>query len=419
MMYGNSRGQVGVVVAILMVSLVVAVIVIIQVYYVPNWMKEKEAEHMDTVANQFSNLKFSIDLQTLAQIDVPITNSITLGSKELPYFISARAFGSLNVLPPANSNFSVAVSATGAKVKEQQTPSSSPIEDIASVEEFELTLQSLTHGHAYNVFIQGDKALQVTVFKENFSEATGFRIALKTLDGGSEIFSQTIASALPNEPYTINLLDEDYKFATDVLSEMTDVFNISYTGPDPGNFRLVCQRYSNDNVDDEYELGTIQYQSENAYFVDQTYTYQGGAVIISQSDGNAITSPPFFSASNATTQHVFNMSLVDVRGLPGKRSAGGYGTYAIRTNYSSTEYLEFKASSVTLTITTDYPEAWERYLNTTLTASGMQQDVDYNLTIENHQLVVLLYGPSVDSADITFSLQKITVYAQVGPGWVS
>lgn len=416
MMNGNSRGQVGVVVAILMVSLVVAVIVIIQVYYVPNWMKEKEAEHMDTVANQFSNLKFSIDLQTLAQIDVPITNSITLGSKELPYFISARAFGSLNVLPSANSNFSVAVSATGAKVKEQQTPSSSPIENITSVEEFELTLQSLADGDTYNVSVQGNKALQVTVF----NETTGFRIALKTLDGGNEIFNQTIAAALPNEEYTINLLDENYKFATDVLSEMTDVFTISYNGSAPGNFRLVCQQYSDGNVDDEYELGTIQYQSENAYFVDQTYIYEGGAVIISQSDGNAITSPPFFSASNVTTQHVFNMSLVDVQGLPGKRNAGGYGTYAIRTNYSSTEYLNFKAGSVTLTITTDYPEAWGRYINTTLNASGMRWRTDYNLTVGGNEVVVLLYGPSVDGAtDITFSLQKITIYAQVGPGWVS
>ena len=81
MMFSNQRGQVGVVVAILMVTLIVAVIVIIQVYYVPSWMKEKESDHMDTVGNQFSNLKFSIDLQTMAQIDVPITNSITLGSK--------------------------------------------------------------------------------------------------------------------------------------------------------------------------------------------------------------------------------------------------------------------------------------------------------------------------------------------------
>ncbi|RLF42083.1 MAG: hypothetical protein DRN17_08130, partial [Thermoplasmata archaeon] len=63
MMNRNENAQVGVIVAIMMVSLLVAVLVIVQVYYVPNWMKDKESNHMDTVANQFSNLKFSIDLQ--------------------------------------------------------------------------------------------------------------------------------------------------------------------------------------------------------------------------------------------------------------------------------------------------------------------------------------------------------------------
>ncbi|HDS59620.1 MAG TPA: hypothetical protein ENN54_04935 [Thermoplasmatales archaeon] len=418
MMYGNSRGQVGVVVAILMVSLVVAVIVIIQVYYVPNWMKEKEAEHMDTVANQFSNLKFSIDLQTLAQIDVPITNSITLGSKELPYFISARAFGSLNVLPPANSNFTMSLTASGKELRSFSESDITLLTDVADITAFELVLDTLENGDIYNVSIDGMKRLEVQVIGDG-----PYRIDLETIND-STIFDQPIATELPmgTQGYRINLLNPDYKFVNQVLPYIDTPFDISVTSSTSnGEFDISGHQYQNATISFSTPngLGTIQYQSENAYFVDQTYTYQGGAVIISQSDGNAITSPPFFSASNATTQHVFNMSLVDVRGLPGKRSAGGYGTYAIRTNYSSTEYLEFKASSVTLTITTDYPEAWERYLNTTLTASGMQQDVDYNLTIENHQLVVLLHGPSVDSADITFSLQKITVYAQVGPGWVS
>ncbi|MGC9553815.1 MAG: DUF7289 family protein [Thermoplasmatota archaeon] len=418
MMYGNSRGQVGVVVAILMVSLVVAVIVIIQVYYVPTWMKEKEAEHMDTVANQFSNLKFSIDLQTLAQIDVPITNSITLGSKELPYFISARAFGSLNVLPPANSNFTMSLTANGKELRSFSESDITLLTDVADITAFELVLDTLENGDIYNVSIDGMKRLEVQVIGDG-----PYRIDLETIND-STIFDQPIATELPmgTQGYRINLLNPDYKFVNQVLPYIDTPFDISVnSSTSNGEFDISGHQYQNATISFSTPngLGTIQYQSENAYFVDQTYTYQGGAVIISQSDGNAITSPPFFSASNATTQHVFNMSLVDVRGLPGKRSAGGYGTYAIRTNYSSTQYLEFKASSVTLTITTDYPEAWERYLNTTLTASGMQQDVDYNLTIENHQLVVLLYGPSVDSADITFSLQKITVYAQVGPGWVS
>ncbi|MCD6262211.1 MAG: hypothetical protein J7J52_04230, partial [Deltaproteobacteria bacterium] len=81
----DNKGQVGVIVAILVVSLLVAVLVIIQTVYVPQWMKDREAEHMDNVANQFADLKYSLDLQASQRSLSPLINSITLGSKELPF----------------------------------------------------------------------------------------------------------------------------------------------------------------------------------------------------------------------------------------------------------------------------------------------------------------------------------------------
>jgi len=75
-----------------------SIIVIIQTVFVPSWMEQIEAEHMDDVANQFAMLKFAIDTQSLTGINIPITTSITLGNKELPYFTSSRAFGFLRIL---------------------------------------------------------------------------------------------------------------------------------------------------------------------------------------------------------------------------------------------------------------------------------------------------------------------------------
>jgi hypothetical protein len=423
MMFDNQRGQVGVVVAILMVTLLVAVIVIIQVYYVPSWMKEKESDHMDIVGNQFSNLKFSIDLQTLAQLDVPITNSITLGSKELPYFISSRAFGSLNVLPPSNSNFSILITADGKMERANHTTSglsSNTIENITSLIKFELQLSSLNDKDTFNVSLEGNPAIMVTIHK-NIS--VGYRITLVTFNEGSVIFNQTIAAALPNEAYTINLLDNMYKFNSHIVATAESPYNISYNGTANGVFTVSCYKYIQDDEDIQYELGSIEYQSENAYFVDQTYIYQGGAIVVGQADGEAIFSPPFFTATNTTTQHVINASVVDVLGLSGKRGASGYGTYAIRTNYSDTENIKFIAENITLNITTDYLTAWERYLNSTLNATGMQHGQDYviNMNSTRHELRVTLYGPNRygKETDLLFYLSKNSIYAQVGPGWVS
>jgi hypothetical protein len=91
---------VGIVVTFLLIGLIVAVISIIQTVYIPKWMQQTESEHMEEVTDQFAQLKFAIDTQAAIRLEhTPISTSITLGSKELPFLMSSRAFGSLDILP--------------------------------------------------------------------------------------------------------------------------------------------------------------------------------------------------------------------------------------------------------------------------------------------------------------------------------
>jgi hypothetical protein len=90
-------GVAGVIEALLIVALVAVVISTIQLVYIPQVMSQREADHMDVVANQFSSMKAMIDLQSVTQKDVPISSPITLGSRELPYFVTARALGELKI----------------------------------------------------------------------------------------------------------------------------------------------------------------------------------------------------------------------------------------------------------------------------------------------------------------------------------
>jgi len=95
----SEEGVVGIVVAVLLIGLMVSVVSLIQLVYVPDWMEQREAAHMDRVAAQFSQLKFAIDTQNANKQDnITIASSITLGSKELPYWMSLRAFGHLAIL---------------------------------------------------------------------------------------------------------------------------------------------------------------------------------------------------------------------------------------------------------------------------------------------------------------------------------
>jgi hypothetical protein len=88
----------GIVVAVMIVGLVLAVISIVQTIYIPKWMESREAEHMGVVSDQFSQLKFAIDSQVVLKEDVPISSSITLGSRELGFFMSNKAFGRLALI---------------------------------------------------------------------------------------------------------------------------------------------------------------------------------------------------------------------------------------------------------------------------------------------------------------------------------
>ncbi|MBE3122485.1 MAG: hypothetical protein IMZ43_05585 [Thermoplasmata archaeon] len=88
----------GIVVAVMIVGLVLAVVSIVQTIYVPKWMESREAEHLGVVSDQFSQLKFAVDSQIVLKEDVPISSSITLGSRELGFFMSNKAFGRLALI---------------------------------------------------------------------------------------------------------------------------------------------------------------------------------------------------------------------------------------------------------------------------------------------------------------------------------
>ena len=103
----EDEGVAGVIEALLIVALVAVVISTIQLVYIPQVMNQREADHMDEVANQFSSMKAMIDLQSMTEKDVPISSPITLGSRELPYFVTARALGELRIVNDANYEINV------------------------------------------------------------------------------------------------------------------------------------------------------------------------------------------------------------------------------------------------------------------------------------------------------------------------
>jgi len=400
----DDRGQVGVVVAILVVTLIVAVLVIIQVNYVPKWMKEREAEHMDLVVNQFAGLKYSLDLQAMERSSSPLTNSITLGSKEMPYFVTSRAFGSLQILSNTASNFSISISGDGMRAESMlHNVSNNNISYVLSISSFELYIWNLQPGDTYNVSFA---TASISARVEEFINESFCKIILTVINETNVLYNQSVAVGIERGgSYTVNLLNNDYKFSTKILPYLSTPFNITFNTSSNGSFLLGCMQYTQQNVFISYSFGTIKYEADNAYFVDQKYIYEGGAVILSQETGNTILLPPSVYVSNVS--RTLNMTLIDIVGIAGKTGATGYGTYSIRTNFSLYITYNFIMDSLAINITSNYYSAWKKFLDDRFNESG----ITYQVTEGNGYVVF-------NFSNITFSLNIAKIYAQIGPGWV-
>ena len=94
----SDEAVVGIVVTVLLIGLILAVMVMINTVYVPQWTEGSEAAHMEEVSNQFTQLKYALDIQSIVNDSTSITTSVTLGSREIPFFNSGRTFGSLEIV---------------------------------------------------------------------------------------------------------------------------------------------------------------------------------------------------------------------------------------------------------------------------------------------------------------------------------
>jgi hypothetical protein len=98
----DNEAAAGIIVAVMLIGLFFTFLSVVQLSYIPNWSEEREAEHMEKVAEQFTQIKFAVDvLSTIEQAGNKITTSITLGTNEIPlplFLKSEKSFGYLRLL---------------------------------------------------------------------------------------------------------------------------------------------------------------------------------------------------------------------------------------------------------------------------------------------------------------------------------
>ncbi len=169
--------------------------------------------------------------------------------------------------------------------------------------------------------------------------------------------------------------------------------------------------------------GTVSYASQNRYYVDQNFIYEGGALILSQGEQSSMMLYPSirFSKVHANDYDVSIHAAEITKSVytPADVISSNTGCSLRLTGekfvplYDSDDHDN--VSAFTLTINTDYPDAWYLYLKETMEDARIKDD-DATLTKNGNN--VSLTFPSVSSGKSLNRLyvSKTRVRAETGIG---
>lgn len=93
----TDNAVVGIFTVVLIISLIIGVMAVINTVYVPQWMKQAEFRHMSEVSNQFSQLKYALDVQSITNGSSAIGSPVTMGTTEIPFLGVHQSFDELSI----------------------------------------------------------------------------------------------------------------------------------------------------------------------------------------------------------------------------------------------------------------------------------------------------------------------------------
>ena len=179
-----------------------------------------------------------------------------------------------------------------------------------------------------------------------------------------------------------------------------------------------------DSGADLYYTGTVTYRPTNTYYVDETYSYENGALIVAREGRSMMKLAPgiVLEEGYRANRSVVNLSIHAVV-LEGPRGVVSSNTVEdIKLTSKSFNrvytYSELEKSiynntikSASITVYTENTEAWEKYFKISADKTTLQKGTDYNLTRNAHNVTFSL---SPVDKDLYVDVSKTVI--KVGAG---
>ncbi|RLG35030.1 hypothetical protein DRN98_01835, partial [Methanosarcinales archaeon] len=155
------------------------------------------------------------------------------------------------------------------------------------------------------------------------------------------------------------------------------------------------------------DLGSIELEVDNLYALDRIYVYENGALILKEINRSimvlspGITLQKFNNGTKALTIQVINMSLES-------ESVAGSGIEEVYFTYtSSTTHHAGTTSNVTLTLTSEYLDAWKAFLMDRAKNAGFNAS-EFNVTASQN-VELDIYG------DVLLNVVEVDGDARIRP----
>lgn len=395
---GKRKSEVGlseVVGFVMILGLIATAFSLYLTYSVPAQGRENEINHMNTVNDEFSAYKFSLDsLISNNQVGNTLSSTFNLGTGGM------YTTGSSSILPvmsPVGSSASLIIN---QRQEHMAIQSSSYIIDTAngttntttlttSAQSIPLSsapgslvvnisgLPTLGESNQYAVTISGanwSAVVNVTPVMSyyintiptygyvagnwvvtNVSNVPGYKynrtdITISVIKNGNPTLQNLVVyrNITSGSSYSINILDPAYGLTSFILypsslSASKSSNDVSANLVQNYNYRL--QTYTAPTLPDYGRLGDVTYQSQNNYWIQQTYFYEMGGVFLEQYDGTSYKQAPSMSLTYDPNTTIIGMNVREIYLTNNTAAVSGTSPVLVKTTLDSITPLPYASIS--------------------------------------------------------------------------
>lgn len=445
--------------AVLMFGLLVLTLVVIQVRFVPVWGEDREARHMQALADDLRQLKSDVDRQAANDTTTTITASLALQDAGGFRFFSGTSSntGATAEFVPSPTGTGIQMSSTkpiqilrrnGVDLfsagnvwdPELTEDGDTEITNILSVQHLRQRIDMDDAGDSYiggpsgNDYADGDSvtievfaadddvdpiATIVTTAQKDSSEYT---FTIRVLDeAGTEVSSdsESLFQQVQIDYLYFDLLG-DSLFLEPMLAANQAPFRITldedglqgeyqivYTDSDSGAIGGNAGILDTAGISSLESSGRLELDSTNQHYVDQTYILEHGAIVLEQGSDDVLLVPPALDAGMGTEGGTINWVI---GGLTGDGLAvDADRVSAVASTEGAAVDVWILAPQATLTIPTLHADAWADYFDAALQDAGWTAG-QYTLTESSANLRVDLEGPVANDPSCTAAATANCVY---------